>query len=289
MNQSQDKLRAKIEEISNLPTLPEMAERLMRTINNPKSSARDVTLELSHDQSLSAKVLRLANSAFYGIPRAISNVQNAVVILGSKVIYSIVLSLTVFEMFPKGKSLFNRHEFWKHAICCATFSKLLALQARRRILFDPEEAFCAGLLHDIGRVVLEQYLHDDFERVLLYTKKREISLLRGEREVLGFDHTEIGKWLIARWNLPDSLIFPIIFHHQPSLSKEAKEVVAMVHLADQLCYEMGLVITDFPFSPPRERGAEELLQLSEIDFDQAKRSTEAELDKIDEFVSLATK
>lgn len=239
-------LKEKIKRISNLPTLPKNAFTIMNRINNPKTSSRDLASVVNQDVALSAKILRLANSAFYGIPRTINNVNEAIVILGFKVIYTIVLSLTVFDMFPDSSlSLhFNRKKFWKHCVICGLLSKVIAQKIKNRKI-EPEDSFCAGLLHDIGKIVMEQYLHDDMHKVIDYCLKSGKSFYQSEKELLGYTHADVTELLISRWNLPDMLYYPLVFHHSPeqSLPDRTKQNISspeinasICHIADYLCY-----------------------------------------------------
>ena len=247
-----EQLKDKIEHFANLPTLPQVATRLMSIINNPLTSSSDVAFVVGQDISLSAKILRLANSAFYGIPRSITNINNAVVILGLKVINTMVLSLTVFDMFPDDttdKPLFDRKTFWIHSLSCGLIAKYLATKIRKVILFDPEEAFCAGLLHDIGKVVMEQYLHDDFHKALEYASLHKVPVYRAEMETLGYCHTDIAEWLTTSWSLPSEIRLSLMYHHDPSGSVQCQDIISLCHLADWLCYGTEMVI-DGNYEPP---------------------------------------
>ena len=239
-------LKDKIKQVSNLPTLPHAAYLIMDRINNPKTSSSDVASIVSQDVSLSAKILRLANSAYYGIPRTIANINEAVVILGFKVIYTIVLSQTVFDMFPDHKlsSKFNRKKFWKHCVICGIISKLIAEKIKAKKV-EPEDSFCAGLLHDIGKIVMEQYLHSDMHNVIDYSTKSTKSFFESENDLLGYTHTNVAEWLISRWSLPDLLYYPLIYHHSPGqiIFNHTKQTIqppeintCICHIADYLCY-----------------------------------------------------
>ena len=216
-------LHNKIERITNLPTLPEIVTRVMHIINEPTTSAQDVAFAVGQDLALSAKMLRLANSAFYGIPRSITSIHNAVVVLGFKVINTMVLGLTVFDLFPydKRSALFNRTAFWRHCTSCGAISRFLVDQMTMFFPFDAEEAFCAGLLHDIGKVVMEQYLHEDFHKALRHAKSKKIPLYEAEKEILGYAHTDVARWLTTNWELPGNLLSPIIHHHLHQKQKTA--------------------------------------------------------------------
>ncbi|MCL2219392.1 MAG: HDOD domain-containing protein [Chitinispirillia bacterium] len=238
MNYNLEELQDRIKTIANLPTLPHIASRLMQIVNSPNTSADTVAALVSQDISLSAKVLRLANSAFYGIPKSINTLNNAVVILGFKIIQTMVLSLTVFDMFTReddedGAS-FDRNAFWKHSLRCAVIARLLAHRRRRTFALDPEEAFCAGLLHDVGKVVMEQYLNQDFHKALNHARTNGVSIFEAERDVLGYTHCDVASWLTGSWSLPDEIEQPLVCHHEPEEATICADSVMICHLADTL-------------------------------------------------------
>jgi len=239
MSRNIEELQDKIKAIANLPTLPHIASKLMKIINSPSASADAVASIVAQDVSLSAKVLRLANSAFYGIPKSVNTLKSAIVVLGFKILHTMVLSLTVFDMFGKddGKSLiFDRDAFWQHSLKCATIARLLARVRQRSIPLDPDEAFCAGLLHDIGKVVMEQYLHADFHKALVYARAHRISSFEAEKHVLGYTHCDVASWLTTSWSLPDEILQPLVSHHEPDLAQSSGDSVMLCHIADCLSH-----------------------------------------------------
>jgi len=230
-----DELQNRVKTIANLPTLPHIASRLMRIVNAPATSANTVAALVAQDVSLSAKVLRLANSAFYGIPKSVNTLNGAVVILGFKIIETMVLSLTVFDMFSNGggkPALFDRRAFWKHSLRCGIISRLLAFRRRKIFALDPEEAFCAGLLHDIGKIVMEQYLNTDFHKALHHARMYGISGFEAEKVVLGYTHCDVASWLTGAWSLPDEILQPLICHHEPEEAGDCADAVMVCHIAD---------------------------------------------------------
>jgi HD-like signal output (HDOD) protein len=284
-------IRSKIEQITNLPTLPGIVTRVLHIVGDPSSSSADVAFIVGQDLALSAKILRLANSAFYGVPHTITSIHNAVVILGFKVINTIVLSLTVFDMFPheKKSSLFNRTAFWRHSTSCGLVCRFLSQRLRSFVLFDAEEAFCAGLLHDIGKVAMEQYLHDDFHRALKHAKQKKIPLYEAEKETLGYTHTDVAQWLTSSWQLPIQLQAPLMYHHDPQNVnvKDHADIVALCHYADHLCYELKLTI-DEDYAPPRiVQSAVDKLEISPDDIEALKLSLNDELEKVNAFCDIA--
>jgi HD-like signal output (HDOD) protein len=271
----------KIEQIENLPTLPEVANKLLKIINDPTTTAVDVANLISRDLSLTSKVLRLANSAFYGIPRTVTTVQNAVVILGLKVINTMVFSITVVKMFPgDGRNeMFSRKKFWAHSLACAVLSRQLALRMRKFTLFDPEECFCAGLIHDIGRIVLDQYFHENFVKAIQTAVEKKIPLVQAEHDVFGFDHQDVGDWLTSRWELPQDIRVPIVYHHRPAKTEYAREITTLVHLADSLCYEIGFNLPGLEARPPVDSALINQLGFTQEDLDAVKACAHDEIEK----------
>ena len=235
--QKQQRLRKITESIIGLPTLPTVVTQMISLIDNPKTAASEVARLISTDQALTAKMLKLANSPFYGFPREISTVQMAVVVLGFETVKSLGLSVSVLERFAGGSnnnSQFDRQKFWEHSIACGVAAKMLATKLRYRV---PGEAFAAGILHDIGRLIFSQYFPEGFVEVLQITRQEDIYIGKAEERVLGVSHAQVGSWLAEKWNLPKQLEDAIAFHHAPGrLEQEHSAALpALVHLADFLC------------------------------------------------------
>jgi HD-like signal output (HDOD) protein len=282
-------LQGKIGQITNLPTLPVIVTRVMQVVNDPSSSANDVAFVVGQDLALSAKILRLANSAFYGTPRTITSISGAVMILGLKVINTIALNLTVFDLFPHEKktSLFNRTAFWRHSTSCGLICRFLTERLRKFVLFDAEEAFCVGLLHDIGKVVMEQYLHEDFHKALKHAKHRRISLYEAEKETLGYSHTDVAQWLMAGWQLPVQISLPLMCHHDPQHAKECGDIVALCHYADFLCYELKLTLDEDYAPPSLDAASVAVLGILPEDIEDLKGRLTMELERMNVFCDIA--
>ena len=281
-------LQYKIEQITNLPTLPQIVVRILQIINDPETSAREIARAVSQDPPLSAKILRLANSAFYGMPRSVTSINNAVVLLGTKVIRTIVLSLTVFDMFPGNRSsLFNRTAFWRHSTSCAFLCRYLAEQLEGVFPFYAEEAFCGGLLHDLGKVVMEQYLHEDFHQAIRHAKTKKIPLYDAEMDVLGYAHTDVAQWLTSNWDLPASIQLAMVYHHTPSLATQGRNLVALCHFADHLCYQLKLSIGVNFVSPTLDSESIKSLYISQEHIDKVSGMLAKELDRINIFCEMA--
>ena len=222
-----------------LPTLPLVAQRVVGLLNNPSSSAADLEQVIKHDQALTARVLRLVNSAYYGYPRHITTVGQGIVILGYKTLKELVLSISIADLFRmKGKAkVFDRAALWQHAVVTAIGAKILA---RRAGLPFEEDVFIAGLLHDIGVLFLDLCLNAEFDEIIALTNTGGIPLIQAEGKVLGFNHTLVGKMVAGKWNFPAFLVEVLRYHHRPVQTRNHWVAVALVFLADNLAQETGI-------------------------------------------------
>ncbi|MCM8774096.1 MAG: HDOD domain-containing protein [Candidatus Omnitrophica bacterium] len=220
-----------IRQIEDLPTLPDLYFKFREKIDDPKASANDVAKVISSDQAIASAILRVANSAFYGFMRRITNVPHAIVIIGFNGIHHIVLNMTVLNLF-KGKNNigdFNISKIWEHSLATAAIAKVIARKVNYSNL---EESFTAGLLHDIGKVIIYKYLPQEFREIIEEVKKSDIRIRDAEEKVIGVDHTDIGSCLLMEWNFPKSLVSAVAYHLNPFLAKENIQIVSIVHLAD---------------------------------------------------------
>ncbi|HEX3019965.1 MAG TPA: HDOD domain-containing protein [Chitinispirillaceae bacterium] len=289
--QINENLKNRVQHVTNLPTLPQVASRLIQIINDPLTSSSDIAFIIGQDIALSSKVLRLANSAFYGIPRTITSINHAIVVLGFKVINTMVLGLTVFDMFPESKknaALFDRKAFWLHSLSCGLISKYLTSKIKKFIMFDPEEAFCAGLLHDIGKVVMEQYMHEDFHKALNLAYQKKIPLYEAENQIFGFTHTHVAEWLTCGWSLPAEIQLPLIHHHNIIDDPLHLDIISLTHLADWICYQSGMIINKNYAAPELDNTNVSHLMFTENDIQEIIKILPEEIEKISLFFDIAT-
>jgi HD-like signal output (HDOD) protein len=225
------------ESIIGLPTLPTVVAKMITLVDNPRTSATSLARLIASDQALTARILKLANSAYYGFSREISTVNMAIVVLGFNTVKEMGLSLSVFDAFKYGKpnDQFDLNRFWEHSIACGIASRMLARTFYTRFT---GEAFVAGLLHDIGKVILNQYFHDDFMKII-ELQIGGISLEEAENQVIGTHHSQIGSWLAEKWNLPRLISRTLLYHHEPWVSQKDNAFYSLVYLADYLCHISG--------------------------------------------------
>lgn len=254
MDLEKEKIRRKIKSIKSLPTLPAVAQKVSKMAESDKTSANQLGKIISTDQAISGRVLRLVNSSFYGFPGRISSISNAIVLLGFDVVKSLIISVSVFEMMEKGII-----GLWEHSLGCAIASRIIAKKVKG---CEPEELSVAGLLHDIGKVVVSVQLVDNYEDIKKLIAEEKIIFYEAEKKVLDLTHENIGNWLAESWNLPVGLQEPITYHHQPLRAQQAKLQTAVVHLADFLARAVGFGSGGDPWMPPLNRKAWERLGLT---------------------------
>jgi putative nucleotidyltransferase with HDIG domain len=231
-------LKAKIERITTLPTLPQIVTKIATMVDSPQTSVADVGRVIAKDQVLSARVLKLVNSAFYGFSGRVSSVTHAMVLLGFNVVKGLVLSASVFDLFQQeGADGLDRRRLWDHSIGTARIAGVLAQKVK---LQEPEEAVVAGLLHDLGKIVLCAHLPEQFASIVELARRKNLLMWEAELEVLGVTHADVGRWLLERWKLPGKLVEPVALHHAPHLAREAPLTTAIVHLANILCAAVGI-------------------------------------------------
>ncbi|MDR2302919.1 MAG: HDOD domain-containing protein [Deltaproteobacteria bacterium] len=256
----QDRVQVKkeVRKIKNLPTVPGIVAKISRMVENPETSAAEVGRLISQDQVLSAKVLRMANSAFFGMSRKISSISQALVILGFEVVKGLVLTSSVFDMIQKSMA-----GLWEHSIGCAAASGAVATLLGRE---DAEEILVAGLLHDLGKVVLALNLPDEMRLISEKVASGNILFYEAENQLLDFDHSELGQWLAEHWNLPESLAEPMRLHHRPEKAVLKPECTAIVHIADIIIRAKGFGNGGDMLVPPISMAAWEMLGLKKTDF-----------------------
>ena len=222
----------KLSSIKNLPVMPDMAVDIMSYSIDDDTSIKEIAKIISKDPSLAAQILKLANSAFYALKRKVGSLEKAIILLGLREIKNIIFALSVIKMFPQNKQCyFNKINFLKHSLITARTSDLFARSLQLRFEVSP---FLAGLLHDIGKIFLDQNFHDEFNYVLKNSKNYDRNPCEVESEELGTDHAYIGGYIATIWNFPQELIDAIKFHHLIDANNENVMLVSIIYLSNLL-------------------------------------------------------
>ncbi len=240
-------LKAALNRFKDLPTLPDVVARVMQIVSNPLTTADDLNQVISLDPALTFKVLRLANSAFYGFPKEITTITHAVTILGFNTIRNLALSVSVHKMFfsERERGLFNYRDFWKHCVAVGVCARMLAARVGYK---NEDNAFTAGLLHDIGKSLLDRVDHEGLLAAIAESRATGRPLREAERARLGTDHAAVGGLLAGNWNLPHDLRQAIEQQHGFPEGSLPDPLAAAVHAADRICRARGLG-SDGDFGP----------------------------------------
>ena len=245
------KLKTLVSQLRNLPSLPSLYFRINEAVSSPDSALEEVGRIISSDPGMTAKILQLGNSAFFGIARQIANPAEAVQYLGIERVRALVLSLHVFSCFEKVPLRnFSIDQTLSHCMCTGVVAKLIArMQKADRAVAD--EACAAGMLHDIGKVMLAASLPDQYEEALKLASERKISISDAEREIFGASHSQVGAYLLGLWGLPATIVEAVALHHEPRQgASKAFSPLAAVHIANGLVRQIQSrngAHTDLPF------------------------------------------
>ncbi len=231
-----------IMKVETLPALPHITIRVIKMTLDPNSAPTQISKVICQDQVLASKVLKLVNSAYYGLPRKVATIIEAIPILGMQALRNLVIGASVYKLLSglKGKKAVNPKQIWLHGTACAVTSKLLAAKTR---IFNKEHAFMAGLLHDIGKIIFSTFLHDEYLEVLEMSKKEGCPVIEAEQKLLETTHAYIGRVVAHKWNLPAILVEPIGYHHDPLFRCQNSDLVQMVHLANAISIMAGYSAT----------------------------------------------
>ena len=257
-------LREVTRKVDALPTLPEIATFVLNLLEDPNTSSQDVTNVIVRDSSLSGQILKLVNSAYFGLPQKVNDLNRGIALLGFGRIKNLVLSLSILKIFralsKRQREDFNR--FWQHSAVVAGLMKRLSLRMGRS---EPEQAFVAGLLHDVGKVVLLGYFPKEYATILKLAEERKASFAATEGDVLATTHAEIGAWLAKSWNLARDVMEAIANHHKPQ-SFEADALSATLYFADYAAKARGVSCAGSCDPPQFDEKAWEVLGLPQEDY-----------------------
>ena len=245
-------IRAKIySKIDELPTLPAVLPKILSLIESNSSSASDIADAISSDPAMTSKILKVANSAYYGFSQKVASISKAVPLLGFNMVRSLALSIGVIRNLPSDKKSphFSQEGLWTHSLAVATVMQKFGKKFGEGKV--NEHFFVIGLLHDIGKIVLNQFFSDLFQQALEEVNNREnTKLYMAEHRIIGLDHGEVGAMLLARWRFPTAIANPIAVHHQTEIPEGTNaNDVALLRIANALSQELSLGEEGNPVPP----------------------------------------
>ncbi len=270
-----EEIRRKLKDVQSLPTLPPIVSKLNRMVEEEDVTAVQLGKVIDKDQVLTSKLLKMVNSSFFGFPQRISTVSNAIVLLGFNVIKTLIVTSSIFEAMQSADI-----GLWEHSLGCATAAAILA---KRREIKNPEEISTAGLIHDLGKIVVRSELPDEYDKIKDVVESQGVSTIEAEMQILGMEHAEIGSWLAKQWNLPGRLVTPIEFHHRPAKAPEYRDLAAIVHFSDILIRSIGFGSGGDPWVPPLDHDAWAIIKFSKTDIREILEELEDRLVDLQDF------
>jgi len=251
-----------------ITTLPEVTVKIIEVVENPDGTARDLHEVIKRDPALSAKVLKVINSAFYGLPGQIASVDRAIVLLGMSAVRNLAIAASVAKMFtsPRQARLFNAKALWRHCVAVGVASRMIAAAAGN--VAGTDEMFLAGLIHDLGLLIERQAHVSELAEVVRQCQAGQGSFLELEAEIIGATHQEFGEAVAARWKFPRHLRACVGFHHNPeNLSEGLRCVGNILRCADVLCCgeRIGFSLTESDGKLPPEVLDEVGITLDQLD------------------------
>ncbi|MBT5026835.1 MAG: HDOD domain-containing protein [Nitrospina sp.] len=221
-----------------IPSLPDVYYDFKDAMDNPEASFEEISDVIATDPGLSARLLRIVNSAYFGFPSEISSIRHATSVVGLEQLNNLVISTVIIDRF-KGipDSIMNMQSFWKHSIACGMGAKIISSHAGEA---NKEFFFVAGMLHDIGRLIIALVSPFNILSVFMRCKSENIPLQESEQDILGFTHADIGKHLLKVWGLPVYLQEVVGNHHQPEKMPNFSKEASIIHVADQLVNSLEL-------------------------------------------------
>jgi putative nucleotidyltransferase with HDIG domain len=252
-------IKSYVQKIENLPTLPLTAQKIMNLNNDSSLSIEKLTNIVERDPAIAAKILSFANSAFFGFRYQTTDLDNAIMRIGFNNVKSIAVGISVLSFLDDSKKTSDYKRLFNHSIAVSLAARFIADHIKAGI----EDILIEGLLHDLGYLILNRYF-PDINQNILDSLNNEGSLLDAEQNILNSTHAEVGYWLAIQWNLPESILNTILYHHTPYLGKNAKQL-ALIHIADYVVAKNGY--SPFEQDPhyPLDQSSLDILSISDTD------------------------
>lgn len=228
-----------LKSVKELPPFPIVLQRAIQLIDDPKSSAQQIVDVVQFDQSITFEVLKICNSAFFGLRRKIRSLKEAVIMVGFDQLLEIILSHESKHFLQKGLKGYGlgQGDLWRHSVTSAILSRIIAKHIHHSNL---NILFTAALIHDIGKLILNQYIIDYQDKIRFLIHKKLLSYIEAEKEALGIDHAELGGKIAEQWEFPREIVLAIHYHHSPLLTPDHLTTVELVYLSDLIAILTGM-------------------------------------------------
>lgn len=227
-----------LKSIQTLPPFPVTIQKVMALAGDPDSSLTELAAVIRLDQAITANILRICNSAYFGLRRPVDNVGDAIMHMGKKNVLRAVMAAGLSRYFRTAKGYdVKGGDLWEHAVAVALMAQICAAKISSP---DDPRLFTAGVLHDIGKMVMGEFVHEAWEKIQELTDRQRYSFLEAEEEVLGVNHAVLGGEIALIWKFPDEILKAIAFHHRPDLLADGDVVPWIVYLSNQVCHVMGI-------------------------------------------------
>lgn len=226
-------IEKKLDQIDSVATLPHIATEVLEVMRSKDTSMRKIAAVIEKDPSITVKILKIANSPLWGSVGTVESVQRALVLLGLKQVSNIVIAISLYSTFAqlKPNPHFNRDKFWRHSVGTAQIARKLCKALRINL---QGEEFVAGLIHDLGKIVMDQFMGDKFKEINEEARENNVDPSTIEQKHLGCTHAEIGAALLKRWNFPEAIVTTLQFHHFPEKAEVHQDLVSMINLTNEI-------------------------------------------------------
>jgi len=222
----------------NLPSLPDVVMRINAVVDDPNVGLNELGAMVSKDPAVTARVLRLANSGYYGLSQQVTNAEQAATVIGARALRNVAMQVSILQRYEHLKNIpdFDLDEVWQHSALTAQIAQGMAEMCYRRTGLAPDDFYACGLLHDVGKVVMLEGLDDQYLDCVRHARRTGVTLHVAEEQLLGYTHVDVGALLAQQWQLPEKVSMAIEYHHGPTAEIVAHPHVGVIAIADQIAY-----------------------------------------------------
>ncbi len=224
-----------------LPSLPDVVMRINAMIDDPNVGLQEMGALVAQDPAVTARVLRLANSGYYGLSQQVTNAEQAATVIGARALRNVVMQVSILKRYEHLRNIpdFDLDEVWQHSTLTAQIAQAMAESCYKRTGLAPDDFYACGLLHDVGKVVMLEGLDEEYLECVRHARRTAVAVHVSEEQLLGYTHVDVGALLAQQWQLPDKVAAAIEFHHGPTAEIVANPHVAVIAICDQIAYRAG--------------------------------------------------